>query len=97
MDKAPPQGTVVVWEPKNFNPDYWNNLSEADRVRSYAWAGYGQKRPLHRGPKCFVFICPIIDPDGYDSGHCVLLDLDDGHLEHMRHTCELRLATAEEF
>lgn len=87
-------GQAVVWEPKNFNPEYWNNLSEADRVRYYGWTGYGQQR--RNGPKVFVFLCPVLESDGTDSGHCVLVDLDDGHVEHMRHTSEFRVVTEDE-
>ncbi len=81
------QGTVVIWDSANFNPDYWNNLSEIDRVKYYGALGYGSEKK-----KLFVFMCEI-----NDSGHCVLVDLDDGHIEKMRHTCEFRKATDDEF
>lgn len=83
-------GDVVIWAPEKFNPEYWNSLSEQDRLRYYGALGYG------RGKKPFVFISTINDIDG-DTGHCILIDLDDGHVEWMRHTCEFRKATEEEF
>ena len=78
-------GTVVVFEPKNFNPDFWNNLSEEDRIKFYGPVGYGQK-------KLFVFLAEIKNA----PGHCVLVDMDDGHVEVMRHTTDFREATEEE-
>lgn len=100
MTEAPPPGTVVVWTHENFNPEYWDKLSEDDRRKFYGWAGYGQEPKYPGWKKAFVFICPIISANAAefnDSGHCVLLDLDDGHLEYMRHTAELRPATEDEF
>ena len=81
------RGTVVVFEPKNFNPNYWKTLSEEDRLRYYSALGYGQKKQ-----KLFVFLMEI-----EKSGHCILVDLDDGHLETMRHISDFRKATDEEF
>ncbi len=89
-------GDVVAFAPEQFNPEYWDNLSEDDRIKSYGWAGYGQPRPPHRH-KLFVWVCPINDADGHDSGHCVLVDMDDGHVEWMRHSDEFRKATDQEF
>ena len=86
-------GQAVVWESKNFNPDYWNKMPEEDRIKYYSWTGYGQGRSRS---KVFVFICAILDSEGEDTGHCVLIDLDDGHVEKMRHTLEFRVATDEE-
>lgn len=103
MREAPPTGTVVLWTHKNFNPEYWDNLSEEDRVKYYSWAGYGTPEYGTFRQRAFVFICPIYDSevqaDGtrYDSGHCVLVDIKTGKVETMRHTCELRPATEEEF
>ena len=92
MPKPFRSGTVVVFEPKNFNPAFWNQLSEADRKKYYGPLGYKSKKP-----KLFVFLCPIYDADGDDSGHCCLVDLDDGHIEKMRHTGDFRKATDKEF
>jgi hypothetical protein len=85
-------GSIVVFEPKNFNQDYWNGLSEKDRIKYYGPLGYGQKNK-----KLFCFLAPILDADGSDSGHCVLADLDDGKIEVMRHTSDFRKATEDEF
>ena len=42
--------------------------------------------------KFFVFICEI-----NESGHCVLVDMDTDKVITMRHTCDFREATEEEF
>lgn len=86
------RGTVVVWDHTNFNPEFWENLSEKDRIKYYGPLGYGSKKK-----KLFVFLDPIFDPDGSDSGHCVLVSLDDQTVETMRHTAEFRKATDDEF
>lgn len=85
------RGDVIVWEPKNFNPEYWNKLSEEDRIQYYGALGYGQKKP-----KLFVFLSKICQ-HGEDTGHCVLVSLDDQTIETMRHTVEFRHVTDEEF
>lgn len=81
------RGSVVVFEPKNFNPEYWKNLSEADKVKYYGALGYGAKKQ-----KLFVFITEIRNA----PGHCVLISLDDQKIETMRHTSDFREATEEE-
>lgn len=85
------RGTVVVWEPKHFNQNWWKDLPEADRVKYYGALGYGSPKP-----KLFVFLSPILSVHG-DTGHCVLVSLDDQKVETMRHTDEFREATDEEF
>ncbi len=85
-------GTVVVWDHSNFSKEYWDNLSEEDRVKYYGVLGYGREKP-----KLFVYLCEIWAAEGYSSGHCVLVDMEDQHIETMRHTCEFRPATDEEF
>ena len=80
-------GTVVVFEPKNFNQEWWTNLSEADRLKYYGVLGYGADKQ-----KCFVFLCEIISC----PGHCVLVDMQDQHIETMRHTSDFREATEDE-
>ena len=85
------RGDVVVFEPKNFNPDFWASLSEEDRLEYYGPLGYGQEKP-----KLFVFMTTINNKDG-DTGHCILISLHDQKVETMRHTCDFRLATDEEF
>lgn len=81
------QGTVVVFDPDHFNPKFWDNLSEQDRLRYYAELGYGSDRL-----KLFVFLCEI-----NESGHCVLIDMDTNKILTMRHTSDFRAATEEEF
>ena len=87
-----PIGAVVVFEPKNFAKNYWDGETEEEKIKYYGPLGYGQEKK-----KLFVFMCPIYNADGYDSGHCVLMDMDDQHLESMRHSSNFRLATDEEF
>jgi len=73
-------GDVVVFEPKNFNKKYWAELSEKDRIRYYGPLGYGRKKP-----KLFIYMTNINAMENgkrYDTCHCVLLDMDDGHLEY---------------
>lgn len=81
-------GTVVVFEPKNFNPEYWNNLSENDRIKYYGALGYGAKKP-----KFFVYLTSIRNA----PGHCVLVSLDDQKIETMRHDSDFREVEEEEF
>lgn len=81
------QGTVVVFDPKNLNDKWWDNLSEEDRLKYYGPLGYGQEKL-----KLWVFLTEIISA----PGHCVLIDMDDGHVEVMRHTENFREATEEE-
>jgi hypothetical protein len=88
------RGSVVVFDPSNFNPKFWDDLSEEDRIKYYGPLGYGQKQKL------FVFLCEILTADGYPSGHCVLLELNHQqplNIEYMRHTSDFRLATEDEF
>lgn len=86
------RGTVVVFEPNNFNPEYWKGLSEEDKIKYYGPLGYGAEKP-----KLFVFLSKINDEHGNDTGHCVLVSLDDQRIETMRHTNDFRKATDEEF
>ena len=90
------RGDVVVWTPDNFNKEFWDNLPEEDRIKYYGPLGYGSEKK-----KLFVFLTSIFEFDDAlgrrDTGHCVLVDLDDGHVETMRHTEEFRRATGEEF
>jgi len=80
-------GTVVVFDPDSFNPGFWEKLPEKDRIKYYGPLGYGSDRK-----KLFVFVCEI-----NDSGHCLLVDMDTGLNVLMRHTCDFRPATEEEF
>lgn len=86
------RGMVVIWDHKNFNPKFWKNLSKEDRIKYYGPLGYKSKKP-----KLFVFLSRIFDHKGMDTGHCVLVSLDDQKIETMRHTDEFRPATDEEF
>jgi hypothetical protein len=80
-------GDVVAFDYNNFNPEYWDNLPEADRIKYYGPLGYGAK-----SLKTFVFVTEMKPQDG----HCVLIDMDDGHIEIMRHTSDFRKCKDEE-
>lgn len=91
MKKFTP-GTVVVFEPANFHKDFWDGLSEDKRISCYGDYGYGADKQ-----KLFVYLCPILDTDGTDSGHCVLVSLDDQKIHTMMHAEEFRRALETEF
>ena len=81
-------GSVVIFD---INKEHLKNSSEEEKIKWYGSLGYGSK--LHQ----FVYITAIYDKDGNDTGHCVLISLDDQHVETMRHTSDFRLATEKEF
>ena len=85
-------GTVVVFEPNNLNPEWWNKQTKKDLLKWYGPLGYGKKKR-----KLFVFMCEILDHEGTPSGHCVLLEMGTGKLQWMRHTSDFRKATVDEF
>ncbi len=80
-------GDVVAFAPENFNPGWWDNLPIADRVKYYGPLGYGETKL-----KTFVFITEIRQT----PGHCVLVAMDDGHIEVMRHTANFRKVDEDE-
>lgn len=80
-------GTVVVFDESLLNEDYWNSISEKERIKRYGHLGYGADRK-----RLFVFLCEI-----NHSGHCVLVALDNQEVLTMVHTDILRPATEEEF
>ena len=80
-------GTVVVFDPSTMSSSFWEGLPEEDRVKYYGPIGYGSTKT-----KLFVYVCEI-----NDSGHCLLVDMDDGKNVLMRHTYNFRPATEEEF
>ncbi len=79
-------GDTVVWNPENFNPAFWDKLSERDRIRYYGDLGYGSKKR-----KLFTFLCHHRP----QHGHCVLVSMD-GKVETMRHTSEFDLVGEDE-
>lgn len=81
-------GSVVVFEPNNFNPEFWKQFPEQDKIKYYGSLGYGSNKK-----KFFVFLTEIKNA----PGHCILVDLDDGHLEVMRHTADFREVLQDEF
>lgn len=80
-------GDAVVWDSNNFNRDFWDNLSEEDRIKFYGPLGYGSDKP-----KVYVFLTEIHQA----PGHCILVSLDDQKMETFRHTTEFRLVTDDE-
>lgn len=82
-------GDTVIFDPDSFNPDYWNNLSEEDKVKYYGPLGYG--RPKDK-PLLFTFLCEH-HPQG---GHCVLVNMENQKVETMRHPSDFRLAGDDE-
>lgn len=86
-------GDVVVWDPPYSQ--WMKDQTEENLQKWYGKLGYGKdKRPT------FVYLSPINDcSDGFrhNSGHCVLLNMEDGSLEYMRHPEDFRFATDEEF
>lgn len=80
-------GDTVVWDHRTLNPEYWNNLSEKDRVLFYGPLGYGQANPPY-----FTFLCH----HSPQSGHCCLVNMETQQIETMRHTSEFRALTEDE-
>lgn len=80
-------GDTVIFEPKNFNPAFWDGLSEADRIKYYGPLGYGRDKPL-----LFTFLFEHKP----QHGHCVLVNMENQKVETMRHTSDFRLATDDE-
>jgi hypothetical protein len=80
-------GDTVVFDPESFNPDYWNGLSEKDKIKYYGPLGYGEDKL-----KTFTFITEMHP----QTGHCILIDIATGKIETMRHTSNFRLADDEE-
>lgn len=81
-------GTVVIFDHSSFEESFWNNLSEEDKIKYYGSLGYGLDKK-----KFFVFLTEVKNA----PGHCVLVDLDDNHIETMRHTYNFREVKDEEF
>jgi len=87
-------GDAVVWDP-GVDSNLLNGLTEKQRIKYYGPLGYGQDKV-----KVFVFLSAInsmFDGKMRDSHHCLLVDLDNGKIEYMRHTDEFRRATEDEF
>lgn len=80
-------GDTVVFDPSGFNQDWWNKLSEDERKLYYGVLGYGAVKP-----HLYTFLCE----HRQQPGHCVLVSMQDQHIEIMRHTTDFRLATEDE-
>lgn len=82
-------GDTVVFDPNSFNSEYWNGLSEEDRIKYYGPLGYG--RPADK-PLLFVFLMEHHP----QQGHCVLVNMENQQIETMRHIEDFRLAKDDE-
>lgn len=82
------RGDVLVFDPSTFNPEFWKQLPENDKIKYYGSLGYGSDKK-----KFFVFLTEVNDA----PGHCVLVDLDNGSVQVMRHMADFRKVTKEEF
>lgn len=82
------KNSVVIFDPSNFNPEYWDNLSEKDRKKYYSSLGYGSKKP-----KFFVYLGDVLNA----PGHAILVDMQTDKVITMRHTDNFREVTEEEF
>jgi hypothetical protein len=80
-------GDTVVFDPDNFNPDFWNALSNADKLRYY---GHFYERPDK--PKLLVFVCE----HSPQIGHCLLMELATGKMLPMCHTNDFRKVEDDE-
>lgn len=80
-------GDTLVFDPKTFNTEYWEGLSENDRIKYYGDLGYGSDKLV-----LFTYLCE----HNPQAGHCVLVNMDNQKIETMRHTNNFRLATALE-
>ena len=80
-------GDTVMFDPDSFNEDYWNKESVQNKIRYYGQYGFGQRKL-----KLFTYICEHHP----QTGHCVLMDMDDGKLLPMCHTNNFRLVEDDE-
>lgn len=79
-------GDTVVFDPKSFNPNYWNRLSKEEKSKYYGHL-HNDKDPI-----LFTFLCHH-QPQ---HGHCTLINMDTNEVLVMCHTGNFRLATEEE-
>jgi len=79
-------GDTVRFDPDSFDPEYWNSISDKDRMKYYGpfWTWY--KVPL------FTFITE----HSPQTGHCILMNMDTGTLYPMCHTNNFKLVLDDE-
>ena len=80
-------GDTVVFDHTTLNEEWWNKLPEEDKIKYYGPLGYGRDRPV-----LFTFICE----HSPQTGHCMLVNMENQQIETMRHTENFRLATDDE-
>lgn len=79
-------GDTVIFDPSNFNPNFWNSFSEKERIIYYGRYGYGTRLKL------FTFICEHHP----QNGHCILMDIKTGAMYPMCHINDFRLIEDDE-
>lgn len=82
-------GDTVRFEPDTFNPNYWNSLSDAEKVKYYGDI-YNFENPNR--PFLFTFITEHYP----QTGHCVLINMQNQKIETMRHTSNFVLVEDDE-
>lgn len=81
-------GDTVAFDPTSFNPEYWDNLTLGQKEYYY-----GDLYDFeHDKPILFTFLCEHHP----QTGHCVLVNMDNQKVETMRHTCDFRLVGDDE-
>lgn len=105
------QGDTVIFEPANFNPEFWNGLKNHEKVKYYGnfyHLQYDLSIDLSHSIKlpsiytaieiecCKQKLFTYICEHNPQNGHCVLMDMDTGELFPMCHTSNFRLATDDE-
>lgn len=82
-------GDTVTFDPDSFNQEFWDSLPETDK-RQYYGDLYNFDNP--QKPHLFTFICE----HNPQTGHCVLINMQNQRVETMRHISDFRLVSDEE-
>lgn len=90
-------GDVIIWHSDNFFRNYWNSLSEEDRIKYYGQYGYG-----HKKKKFFIYLSEISVQCQEERvrrgiGHAMIIDMDTEQVLVMVHPTEFRFADDSEF
>lgn len=87
-------GDTVIFDKDSFTKEFWNGLTEEAKVEYYG--RYGYETIYWPGQTCRVKLFTFICEHSPQTGHCVLMDMDDGKLLPMCHTNNFKLATEDE-